>query len=68
MKNIDFNNEQEQNHFIKCNCGQYIDMRNLEEVLRHQHEMKLPETDWSYSIKVGEPFAYTKGGIRIKLN
>lgn len=57
----------EQEHFILCDCGEYIDMRNLAEVFKHFHS-DLPEPEWSHSIKKGESVATTKTGKKIDLN
>jgi hypothetical protein len=69
MKSIAHLSKEEQLHFIRCHCGKYIDMRNLQEVFDHQH---WPEPNikamWRYSIKTGKPTAYTKDGQQIELN
>jgi hypothetical protein len=67
MKTIEHLPEAEQQHYILCDCGEYMDMRNLSEVFSHQHA-NLPEPEWSHSIKKNEPFAYSKSGERIDLN
>jgi hypothetical protein len=43
-------------------------MRDLEEILRHQHDIKIPLVDWDYSIRVGDPIAYTKDKKKLRLN
>jgi len=68
MKSIEHLNAQEKNHFTKCSCGEYLDMRRLDEVMQHQHQTISLEPEWDYSIRVGEPKAYTKTGEEIKLN
>lgn len=68
MKNIQHLSKEEKNHFMKCNCGEYIDMRNLQEVFDHQHWQINPKVSWDYSIKKGETIAYTREGRSIKLN
>ncbi len=67
MKKIDYLPKSEQEHFILCDCGEYIDMRNLAEVFRHFHA-DLPQAEWSYSIKKDEAVAHTKTGKKIDLN
>jgi len=67
MKKINHLPKCEQEHFILCDCGEYVDMRNLGEVFKHFHS-DLPEPEWSYSIKKGESNAYTKTGEKIDLN
>lgn len=67
MKAISHLTEEEQQHYILCHCGQYVDMRNLAEVFTHQHA-NLPEPQWSYSIRKDDPVAQTKSGKRIDLN
>jgi hypothetical protein len=68
MKTIHHLPEEEKNHYILCDCGAYVDMRNLTEVFSHMHENGIPKPDWSYSIKIGEAKAYTKSQKRIDLN
>jgi hypothetical protein len=67
MQNIQHLPPEEQQHFIQCDCGAYIDMRNLSEVFAHQHN-NLPEPQWSHSVKKGAAFAYTKNGNELPLN
>jgi hypothetical protein len=68
MKSIKHLGEEEQLHLIQCNCGEYIDMRNLQEVFDHQHWGYKLKITWNFSIKKGVPNAYTKDGQQIKLN
>jgi len=68
MKSIEQLSSEEQTHFIQCSCGDYIDMRNLQEVFHHQHLKINSKIAWDYSVKIGEPVAYTKEGLQIKLN
>jgi hypothetical protein len=68
MKNINSLSSAEQQHYILCECGEYIDMRDLAEVFRHLHVALLPEPGFTYSIKKGEPAAYSRSGRRIDLN
>jgi hypothetical protein len=68
MKSIQHLSPEEQRHFILCNCGEYLDMRNLGDVFKHFHDEKIPEPEWSHSIKKDEPAAYLKSGSRIDLN
>jgi hypothetical protein len=68
MKSINHFPSEDQKHFIKCECGEYIDMRDLEEILRHQHDIKIPLVDWDYSIRVGDSIAYTKDKKKLRLN
>jgi hypothetical protein len=67
MKTISHLSKGEQQHYILCHCGEYVDMRNLTEVFSHQHA-NLPEPQWSYSIKKDEPVAHSKSGKMIALN
>jgi len=67
MKSIQHLSPEEQQHFILCDCGEYIDMRNLGEVFLHLHA-DLPLPQWSYAKKVGEPAAYLRTGKRLDLN
>ena len=68
MKSIQALSEEEQKHYIQCGCGEYLNMRDLREVINHQHLTEPPEASYDYSIKVGEPIAYTTNGQKIKLN
>jgi hypothetical protein len=67
MTSIDQLPQEEQQHFILCHCGHYIDMRNLAEVFSHQH-VRLPEPEWSHSVRRGDPAAWPREGKRIDLN
>ena len=68
MKNIDHLPQEEREHYILCDCGTYIDMRDLSDVINHLHIMNIAEADWSYSIRKGEPAAYPRKGKRVHLN
>ena len=68
MKQIDHLPKDEQQHFILCDCGEYLDMRNLSEVFSHLHVRNVPEAEWTSSRKIGEPAAYPRKGSRIDLN
>lgn len=67
MRSIDQLPKEEQQHFILCECGEYLDMRDLSQVFSHQH-ISLPQAEWSHSVKKGDPAAYPKSGKRIDLN
>jgi hypothetical protein len=67
MKSIRHLSKEEQKHFIQCDCGAYIDMRNLSEVFKHLHA-NLPEPEWNHSVRKDEPVAYLKSGKKIDLN
>jgi len=68
MRTIDHLPSEEQQHYIQCDCGEYIDMRNLSEVFEHLHAEKNIKPEWSYAVKVGEPKAYSKFQINMDLN
>jgi hypothetical protein len=68
MKSIQHLRQDEQKHFIKCDCGDYIDMRALDEVLKHQHWINTPDSEWKFSVRIGKPLAHAKDGSKIKLN
>jgi hypothetical protein len=68
MKAINHLPQQEKKHYIQCDCGEYIDMRDLSQVFSHFHDRNLPEPDWTYSVKPGEPTAYSKTRKSIGLN
>jgi hypothetical protein len=58
---------EDREHFIRCDCGAYFDMRDLGQVFLHMH-LGLPDPDWKYSVKAGNPLAYTRSGKRLGLN
>jgi hypothetical protein len=68
MKSIQHLSPEEQKHFILCECGEYLDMRNLSDVFKHLHNKNIPQPQWNYSKKTDEPAAYSKSGRRIDLN
>ena len=68
MKDISNLPQEEQEHFIQCSCGTYVDMRNLSEVFRHLHGEQVPEPQWSHSIRKGTSTAYARNGEKIGLN
>jgi hypothetical protein len=68
MRTIQHLPKEEKEHYILCNCGEYIDMRNLNEVFGHCHEGNLPQPQWSHAIKKGSPVAYTSTGKKLDLN
>jgi hypothetical protein len=68
MKSIDHLTSEEQQHYIQCHCGEYIDMRNLSAVFNHFHAPAIPEPNWTYCIKLGEPAAYSRQNKKIDLN
>ena len=68
MKSIDHLPEEEQKHFIQCDCGEYVDMRDLSSVFHHLHAANLPAPEWKYSVRAGEPLAYSRTKKRWGLN
>ena len=68
MKSIEHLAPEEREHFILCDCGHYYDMRNLSAVFRHLHEQGVPEPNWTYAVRIGDPVAYTKNGDQEHLN
>lgn len=67
MKSIDHLSSDERQHYILCDCGEYMDMRDLSDVFHHLHS-DLPQPQWSHSVKVGEPVAYSKDNKKLGLN
>jgi hypothetical protein len=67
MTDISHLSSEEQKHFIQCDCGEFLDMRDLSQVFSHQHS-NLPVPEWSYSQCIGESAAYTRYGKKIDLN
>jgi hypothetical protein len=67
MRSIQHLPPDEQQHYILCDCSEYIDMRDLGQVFSHLHA-DLPQPEWSHSVKVGEPIAYSKESKRMDLN
>ena len=69
MTTIDHLSPDERQHYIRCDCGSYVDMRNLSEVLGHLHGAVRTEAQWSYAVRKGDPAAYPRSGVqRIDLN
>lgn len=70
MKTLKSIPRSERNHFMKCECGDYFDMRDLEDVMKHLHKSKalVDATSYSHSIRVGEPHIYTSGKKKITIN
>jgi hypothetical protein len=60
----------QRNHFMKCECGEYFDMRDLKDVMKHFHKSNelVKAANYSHSIKVGEPHIYTKNKKKITIN
>jgi|GEM_PF-1355513 len=61
----------EKRHFMKCECGEYFDMRDLEDVVNHLHKYKEAsrlQVPYTHAVRVGEPVAYTKRRKKIGLN
>jgi hypothetical protein len=60
---------EERRHYMKCpDCGDYFDMRDLQQVFNHFHKSAYVRANYSHSIKVGEPIAYTKNKKKLDLN
>jgi hypothetical protein len=55
---------------MKCECGEYFDMRDLKDVMKHFHKSNelVKAANYSHSIKVGEPHIYTKNKKKITIN
>lgn len=70
MKSLESLPEDERKHFMKCPCGEYFDMRDLCDVMKHFHAgEELPQqAQYSHSVKVGEPHLYTKNKKKITIN
>jgi hypothetical protein len=68
MKSIQHLSEDERRHFMFCPCGSYFDMRDLAQVFAHLHDARLPQPQWSYSVRKGEAQAHTPDGGRLDLN
>lgn len=70
MKSLKGIPQQARRHFMKCECGEYFDMRDLKEVMKHFHKSKalVDATKYSHSVKVGEPHIYTKNKKKITIN
>ena len=41
-------------------CGNYFDTRDLEDVFNHFHKSNKVLVEYSHSVRIGEPIAYTK--------
>lgn len=70
MKSIKLFSPEERRHFMKCECGEYFDMRDLADVMKHFHKSAALEknAEYSHSIKVGEPHIYRKNNKKITIN
>jgi hypothetical protein len=70
MKTRKLISKTERHHFMKCECGDYFDMRDLKEVMKHFHKSNaLSEAaDYSHSVKIGEPHLYSKNKNKITIN
>lgn len=60
----------ERHHYMKCECGEYFDMRDLKDVMQHLHKSHelINAADYTHSIKVGEPHIHTKSKTKITIN
>jgi hypothetical protein len=67
MKSIQHLPLDEQQHYIQCDCGEYLDMRDLGQVFQHLHS-NLPEPEWTYTVRKDQPVAHLKSGRRVDLN
>jgi uncharacterized C2H2 Zn-finger protein len=66
---LQYLSQSERRHFMKCpDCGNYFDMRDLEDVFNHFHKSNQLLATYSHSIRVGEPIAYTNSKKKIDLN
>ena len=70
MDSIKLFSPEERRHFMKCECGQYFDMRDLKDVMKHLHKTAelIKNAEYSHSVKVGEPHIYTKKKQKITIN
>jgi len=58
--------EHERHHYIKCElCNQYIDCRNLAQVIMHTHQKINFTPNFISSRKLSEPVEYLKGKLEI---
>lgn len=68
MKNLNHIHEHELIYFIKCElCNQYIDCRDLEQVLTHTHK-NYQQINFFSSRKVSETIEYLNGKVAINEN
>jgi hypothetical protein len=59
----------EKKHYMKCpDCGEYFDMRDLQDVFNHFHKSAAVKAEYTHSIRVGEPVVYTKEKKKLDLN
>ena len=70
MKTLNSIPKSERTHFMKCECGEYFDMRDFKEVMKHFHKSQelAKAAEYSHSVKVGEPHIYTKTEKKININ
>ena len=67
MQCIHHLSKEEQQHYILCHCGHYVDMRDLADVFNHLHA-DAPKAEWDFSVRAGEAKAYLKNKNVIDLN
>jgi hypothetical protein len=61
--------KEERRHYMKCpDCGQYFDMRDLQDVFSHFHKSAAVKVNYSHSIRIGDPIVYTKDKKKLDLN
>ncbi|HJW18838.1 MAG TPA: hypothetical protein VJ499_17030 [Flavisolibacter sp.] len=70
MKSLKYIATHERHHYMKCECGHFFDMRDLNDVVKHLHKMQssIPENSYAHSVKIGEPKAYTRTKKKLDLN
>jgi hypothetical protein len=52
---------EERRHFMKCpDCGEYFDMRDLQDVFNHFHKSAEVSREYSFCVRVGEPIVYIR--------
>jgi hypothetical protein len=68
MKKVEHFLAEERKHYIQCECGEWIDCRNLAKVFEHQHAYNMPKPEYDYSVKVGESIMHLRNKRRIHIN
>jgi len=70
MKSLKYISTRERHHYMKCECGHYFDMRDLNDVVKHLHKMQTstPKNSYTHSVKIGDPVAYTRSKKKLNFN
>ena len=68
MQNIDHLSREEKQHFVLCACGEWMDLRDQRDVLRHHHMKKNTELELRNVFRKGDPAAFPRLKECMELN